>query len=150
MVANGYAYSILYTVCVRKHVQPWSYLLARLLLENDLSEQHDVVYNEFMVKREPWIWSSPSFDDSFLVSAPASRLLYPADQLVELCRHDVGGGASLSDLQLPTQGLAGCFLQFGHTKISLGSVCPVLGLRGVDSLHHNRTTERASWQARRI
>jgi hypothetical protein len=80
-------------------------LLARLLLEPDLKKQYDVVQNEI----NSWVWtySTPSLEDCLLFS-PDSELLYPADQLVRLCRQDLGEQTSLLHLQMPTLGWQEC------------------------------------------
>ncbi|KAL3447475.1 hypothetical protein BJX65DRAFT_307885 [Aspergillus insuetus] len=76
-------------------------LLARLLLESDLKNQYDVIQNQIHF----WVWtySTPGLEDCLLFS-PASELLYPADQLVGLCRQDMGEQTSLFHLQMPTLG----------------------------------------------
>lgn len=75
--------------------------LARLLLESELKKQYDVLKNEISF----WVWtySTPGLEDCLLFSPP-SELLYPADQLVELSKQDMGEQTSLFHLQMPTVG----------------------------------------------
>ncbi|KAF9890832.1 hypothetical protein FE257_005403 [Aspergillus nanangensis] len=84
--------------------------LAKLLLESDLQKRYEVFYNE--INFWDWTYSTPSLDDCLLLS-PASELLYPADQQVELYKQDMGNRTFLFHLQMPTLGWQECSYDTG-------------------------------------
>lgn len=75
--------------------------LGRLILDNDVQKQHDIIYNSFMTS--PWIHSAPPFDDR-CERTSQTELLYPADQQVQLCSEGMEERASSFHLQMPAPG----------------------------------------------
>jgi hypothetical protein len=76
--------------------------LGELLRENDCTKQYNILHDECS-PFSTWTYTEPGLDDCLSLSHP-SELLYPADELVELCRHDMGDQISVRHLQRPVSG----------------------------------------------